>query len=96
VNTVMLENSWVTERLAASQGFASAGLDGSGSISVRNKDIYIRCRGFAYPMGTEGVSAEREAGHSPLSSAEVKNAAVIPPLPHTSSWRWSMIKHREN
>jgi hypothetical protein len=27
-----------------------------------------------------------ETGHSPLSSAEVKNHRAIPPLRHTSSW----------
>jgi hypothetical protein len=30
---------------------------------------------------------EREAGHSPPSSAEVKMRGAIPPLPNTSSWR---------
>jgi hypothetical protein len=29
----------------------------------------------------------RAASHSPPSNAEVKNWEVIPPLPHTSSWR---------
>jgi hypothetical protein len=29
----------------------------------------------------------READHSPLSRAEVKNGGAIPPLPHTSSRR---------
>jgi hypothetical protein len=28
----------------------------------------------------------READHSPLSSAEVKNGGIIPPLPHMSLW----------
>jgi hypothetical protein len=30
---------------------------------------------------------EREAAHSPSSSAEVKKDGAIPPLPFTSSWR---------
>jgi hypothetical protein len=30
---------------------------------------------------------EREADHSPPSSAEVKNHGAIPPLPHTSPWQ---------
>jgi hypothetical protein len=29
---------------------------------------------------------EREADHSPPSSAEVKNGGAIPPLPHMYSW----------
>jgi hypothetical protein len=28
-----------------------------------------------------------EAGHSPLSRAELKNCGAIPPLPHMPSWR---------
>jgi hypothetical protein len=39
----------------------------------------------SYPVGTEGVKLpEREADHSPPSSAQVKNGGTIPPLPHTS------------
>jgi hypothetical protein len=30
---------------------------------------------------------DREADHSPQSSAEVKKVGAIPPLPHTPSWR---------
>jgi hypothetical protein len=45
-----------------------------------------------YPMGTgtlpPGVKwPKREADHSSLSSAEVKNNGAIPPLPHTSLQR---------
>jgi hypothetical protein len=41
-------------------------------------------------MGTVGSfpgvkRQKREADHSPASSAEVKNAGAISPLPHTSS-----------
>jgi hypothetical protein len=45
-----------------------------------------------------GVKRERrEDGHSPPSSADVKNGGTIPPLPHMSSWyRASLIKHRDN
>jgi hypothetical protein len=41
---------------------------------------------------------EREADHSPTSSAEVKNAWSYPPLPSTSSWRGAQLekKHRDN
>jgi hypothetical protein len=46
----------------------------------------------SYPVGTRrffpGVKRlEHETDHSPPSSAEIKNGWVIPPLPHTSSWR---------
>jgi hypothetical protein len=30
---------------------------------------------------------EREADHSALFGAEVKNGGAIPPLPHMSAWR---------
>jgi hypothetical protein len=45
----------------------------------------------SYPMGTGAVSTgvkwqEHEAGHSPPSSAEVKNGEVLSSLPITSSW----------
>jgi hypothetical protein len=44
-----------------------------------------------YPMGTGGLPPglnwqEREADHSPGSSAEVKNGGAIRPVPHMSSW----------
>jgi hypothetical protein len=44
----------------------------------------------SYTMGIGGYSLRikrprREADHSPPSSAEVKNAGVTSPLPHTSS-----------
>jgi hypothetical protein len=44
----------------------------------------------SYLMDTEGSfpglkRLGREADHSPLSSAEVKNGGTIPPLAHTSS-----------
>jgi hypothetical protein len=43
----------------------------------------------SYPMGTGALSPGvrrpgREADHSSLSNAEVKNNGAIPPLPHTS------------
>jgi hypothetical protein len=39
--------------------------------------------------GTLSLGVKRpwhEAGHSPLSTAEVKNGGTIPPLTHTASW----------
>jgi hypothetical protein len=46
----------------------------------------------SYRMGTGnsfpgGKAVGRERDHSPPPSAEAKNGGVIPPLPHTSSWR---------
>jgi len=35
---------------------------------------------------------EREADHSPPSSAEVRLSGAIPPLPNTSSWRGAQFK----
>jgi hypothetical protein len=54
----------------------------------------------SYPIGTGGLSLgvkrpEREADHSPPSSAQVKNDGATPPLPHTFSWRGAqLVKHR--
>jgi hypothetical protein len=40
---------------------------------------------------------EREADHSPLSNAEVKNGTATSSIPHTSSWLGVyLIKHRDN
>jgi hypothetical protein len=40
---------------------------------------------------------EREADHSPPSSAEVKKGGAILPLPNMFSWHSALlIKHREN
>jgi hypothetical protein len=46
----------------------------------------------SYPMGTGALSPAvkrpgGEVGHSPPSSAKVKNGGALPPLPNTSSWR---------
>jgi hypothetical protein len=39
------------------------------------------------PVDYLGVKrSEREARHSPPSSAEIKNSGAIPPLPHMSAW----------
>jgi len=47
----------------------------------------------SYPVSTgvfpRGKAAEREADHSPSSSAKVKMRGAIPRLPDTSSWRGS-------
>jgi hypothetical protein len=54
------------------------------------------------PADTDGYCrgvkrADREANHTPPSSAEVKNNGAIPPLHNTSSWRDAyLIKHRDN
>jgi hypothetical protein len=43
------------------------------------------------------LGAEREADHSPPSSAKAKNGGTMPPVPHTSSKRGAvLIKHRDN
>jgi hypothetical protein len=49
-------------------------LDRRGSTSGRDK------RYFSSPQRPD--RSEREAGHSPPSSAEGKNVGAIPPLPH--------------
>jgi hypothetical protein len=46
----------------------------------------------SYPRGTGALflgvkQPEREADHSPPSSAEVKMHGAIPPLPNMPSWR---------
>jgi hypothetical protein len=42
---------------------------------------------------SQGVKREEhKAGHSPPSSAEVKNGGVIPPLLHMSPWRGAYIR----
>jgi hypothetical protein len=38
----------------------------------------------------------READHSPPSSAEVKNAWSLPPLPQYAFMAWCLVKHRDN
>jgi hypothetical protein len=39
----------------------------------------------------------READHSPSSGAEVKEwVELLPPLPHTPSWRGAHLKQRDN
>jgi hypothetical protein len=45
-----------------------------------------------YTMGIGALSPgvkrlRREANHAPPSSAKVKNAGAVSPLPHMSSWR---------
>jgi hypothetical protein len=53
------------------------------SSSEAHPAFYTRGTGALFP----GIKRQgREANHSPLSSAEVKNARAIPPLPHVSSW----------
>jgi hypothetical protein len=48
-----------------------------------------------FPLGVKRT--RREADHSPAFSAEVKNSGIIPPFPHTFSWRVAyLIKQRNN
>jgi hypothetical protein len=76
-------------------------LDGRGSIPGRGKIFLTSLRRVqtgsgAYPasylMDTQGIFSPgvkrpgNESDHSPPSSSEVKNGAVITPLPHISSW----------
>jgi hypothetical protein len=67
-------------------------LEGACDFSLLHS---IRTGSGAYPASFPvdaggsfpGVKAARhEAGHSPPSSAEVRNGGSIPPLPYTSSW----------
>jgi hypothetical protein len=54
---------------------------------------HIQWVGGAVFLGVKRTG--READHSSPSSAGVKNAGAIPPLPNTSSWRGAkLIKHR--
>jgi hypothetical protein len=70
------------------------GFDGQGLIPARTFLHSIQTGSGANldscPVGTRGSfpwvkQPEREADHSPPSSAEVKNDGAIPPLPHISS-----------
>jgi hypothetical protein len=86
------------------------GLDGQGSISGRGK-IFLFSAASRPDLGPTQLPIQwvpgalspglkqpgREADHSHPSSAEVKNDAIIYPLPHTSSWRSNYcIEHRDN
>jgi hypothetical protein len=74
-------------------------LDGRGSVPGRGTDFSILHSAHtgsgshpaSYPMGTGALflgikRPGTEADHSPPSSAEVKKAGAIPPLPHTCLW----------
>jgi hypothetical protein len=55
----------------------------------------------SYPMGTTDISLgikrpEREADHSPPSSAEVKNAWSYTSIPQYVFMAWCLVKHRDN
>jgi hypothetical protein len=81
------------------------GLDDQGSIPDRGKIFFSspqrpdwfwgplslllnRYRRVLFP----GVKRPgREANHSPPSRAKVKNVGTISPLPHTSSWRSTLL-----
>jgi hypothetical protein len=68
------------------------GQDSRGSILGRGKEIFLystAARTAHIPWIPWDVSPgiklrEREAYHSPISSAEVKNGGAVPPLPHIS------------
>jgi hypothetical protein len=66
-------------------------LDGRDSIPERGKDLSlgptqppIQWVPGAVFLGVK--RPDREADHSPPSSAEVKNGGAIPPFPDISSW----------
>jgi hypothetical protein len=76
-------------------------LEGRGSIPGRDK-LFLFFSTVSRPalghtqsptkwaqgsLSTEAERQRREAGHSYLTSAEVKNGGAIAPISHTSSWR---------
>jgi hypothetical protein len=75
------------------------GLDGRGSFPGRGKRLFSTtprldltwdppCFPSNGQLGTRSQGVKRkghEAGHSPLSSAEVKNGGAVPALRHMSS-----------
>jgi hypothetical protein len=74
----------------------------AGLNSREYKDIFLfstasrpALRSTQPPLSPGVKRPGREADHSPPSSAEVKNSGVVPPLPHTTSWRGTLIKQRE-
>jgi hypothetical protein len=72
----------------SSVGIATGyGLHGPGSIPGRVSFLSYSRRPDHPEVGSTGVKRQRrESDHSPPSSAEVKKAGAIPPLPHASSW----------
>jgi hypothetical protein len=50
--------------------------DQPASCTMYTGDLFVRVKG-----------QEREADHSPLSSAKINKGGAIPPPPHMSSWR---------
>jgi hypothetical protein len=56
-------------------------------MSEKMRIIFIYALSNPYTLYTVGKGPGREADHSSLSSAEVKNGGAIPPLPYKSSWR---------
>jgi hypothetical protein len=88
---------------------AGYGLDDRGSIFGRGQRFFLspqRPDQFwdpsnllqsGYRGAPTGVKCPgREADHSLLSSAEVKNGRVIPPLPPYVLMVWCLIKRRDN
>jgi hypothetical protein len=76
------------------------GLDGPGSIPGRARFVFspqrpdrlwglpgLPSNGYRGGLSPGVKRPWRQADHSPLPRAEVKNSAAIPPLPHTSSCR---------
>jgi hypothetical protein len=72
-------------------------LDGRELFPTGEKDIslYHNVHSASYTMGTREQG--HEVGHSPPSSAEIKNGGAMPPSPNMSSCRDTLLsKHRNN
>jgi hypothetical protein len=104
--TVITSFFHTTEYLAQSLSY---GLDNWGSIPGRDRcfsHLHLVQTGSgahpgSYPMGTGGNSPRvkmlgREADHSPLSSAEFKNAWSCTSTPPYIFMAWYLFKHRDN
>jgi hypothetical protein len=50
----------------------------------------------SYPMDTTEKRPRPEADHSAPTSKRSRKHGSIHPLPHTSSWRSALVKHRNN
>jgi hypothetical protein len=67
------------------------------TISGAHPASYLMGTGGFFPLGVKELG--HEVYHSPLSSAEVKNAlsyGAIPPFPQYIFTAWCLVKHRDN